>query len=95
MQRITIGRLKEDPEVQGVVRPEDNSWQLVIDKEGFPHLWVRTNVELEKGKMGQGMMDIDDVLPEGMTIKELMQSSFHEPCEPPEGSGEGGPCPKF
>lgn len=32
MQRITIGILTEDPEVQGVVKPESGSWQLIVDK---------------------------------------------------------------
>ncbi len=44
MQNIIIGRFESDPEAQGVIRPEDGSWQLVLDKDGIPHLYVRANL---------------------------------------------------
>jgi hypothetical protein len=71
MYNITIGRLADDPEAQGVIRPADDSWQLVIDKEGIPHLWVRT-----KSAEGDGMIAVDLFLVEDVTVKALMLSEF-------------------
>jgi hypothetical protein len=74
MYNISIGRLTEDPTAQGVIRPEDGSWQLVIDKEGYPHLYVR--VKCDEGHTG--MLCIEDMMiGEGeVTIPDLMQSTF-------------------
>jgi hypothetical protein len=74
MYNITIGRFQEDPQAQGVIRPEDGSWQLVIDKEGYPHLYVR--VKDEDGVLG--LLCIEDMMiGEGdISIPELMQSTF-------------------
>lgn len=74
---IKVTRFKDDPTAQGVIRPADDSWQLVIDKDGYPHLYVR--VKDETGHTG--MLCIEDMMiGEGeVTIPELMQSVFGEP----------------
>lgn len=73
MQSITIGRFDQDPQAQGVIRPEDGSWQLVIDKEGYPHLYLRIKLD-EKG--GTGMLCLEDMLDEQTTIPDIMKSTF-------------------
>lgn len=73
MQNITIGRYEEDPQAQGVIRPEDGRWQLVIDKEGYPHLYVQVQIENDDGEgTHPGMLAIEDMLHDKMTIKDLM-----------------------
>jgi len=71
MVNITIGRFEDDPEAQGVVRPEDGRWQLVIDKDGYPHLYIQVNIEHE-GSKGKGLLCIDDMLHGKMSIRDLM-----------------------
>lgn len=42
MQDIRVGRFDADPQAQGVIRPQDGRWQLVIDKDGYPeHVSIR------------------------------------------------------
>lgn len=66
MQNVVIGRCDRDPDAQGMIKPEDGRWQLVIDKEGYPHLWVEVSHE-DKTK---GMFCVDYMLP--VSIKDLM-----------------------
>lgn len=73
MQNITIGRYDKDPQAQGVIKPEDGRWQLVIDKDGYPHLYIQVNVE-EDGKQLKGMFLLEDMLPEKMTVRDLMDA---------------------
>lgn len=106
MQNITVGRYDVDPEAQGVVKSEDGRWQVVIDKEGFPHLYVQVNVEDDDGKLVKGLFNVDDALPEGLTIRELMTEGSFGGKLPPEEEEEamaewlerkaklGIPCPK-
>jgi hypothetical protein len=85
MQNITIGRFESDPEAQGVIRPEDDSWQLVIDKEGYPHLYVQSNIEEEEGgPTVKGLFCLEDALPRGMSVKEIMLSTFGGKLSPEE-----------
>lgn len=78
MQNITIGRYDRDPEAQGVIMPADGSWQLVLDKDGFPHLYIRCQLEVEKeGDPTSGLLCLEDMLaPPGTTIPDLMKSKF-------------------
>lgn len=76
MEDITVGRYDRDPEAQGVIKPKSERWQLVIDKEGYPHLFVESNLEGEDGTTTKGMLCIEDLLPPGMTIKDIMNSTF-------------------
>jgi hypothetical protein len=77
MQSISIGRFEGDPQAQGVIRPEDNSWQLVLDKDGFPHLYIRCKLEDDgTGKPGVGMLCLEDMLHDNTTIPDLMKSTF-------------------
>jgi len=66
MQNIIIGRFASDPEAQGCVKAEDGSWQVVIDKDGLPHFWIRVHVEGGE----TGMLCLDHMLP--APVPELM-----------------------
>lgn len=103
MYDIKIGRYDQDPTAQGVIRPEDDSWQLVIDKDGYPHLYVR--VKDEEGVTG--MLCIEDMLiGEGdVTIPDIMKGSFGGKLPPEEEEAAhreymarkertGIPCPR-
>lgn len=83
MYNIKIGRFVEDPTVQGVVEPEDRSWQLVIDKDGYPHLYVAVKLEDEPG-VETGFFCVEDLLPDDCKIKDLMQGSFGGKLPPEE-----------
>lgn len=101
MYNIAVERFPEDPEAQGVIRAQDGSWQLVIDKEGIPHLWVRA--KHEDGRTG--MVCVEHFMHEGMSVEVLMKSEFGGEC-PPEDLEEAAkewaefdkenriPCPR-
>ena len=77
MQNIIVGRYDQDPEAQGCIRPEDGAWQLVLDKEGIPHLYVRVKFEPDApGGATTGLLCIDDVLPDGLDTRALMHGEF-------------------
>ncbi len=80
MQNITIGRFETDDTAQGAITPGDKSWQLVIDKDGYPHLYVRTSFDHEEQRVA-GLVLVEDWLPEGVTIRSLMEGET-EPCSP-------------
>ena len=82
LNNITIGRLN-DSDAQGVIRPEDGSWQLVIDSEGFPHLYIRVKIAQEGSEPTTGLLALDDMLIGQMSIKDLMSGG--------EFGGELGP----
>jgi hypothetical protein len=103
MYNITIGRFEQDPSAQGVIRPADESWQLVIDKDGFPHLYIQ--VKDEEGQTG--MLCIEDMLiGDGeVTIPDLMKGHFGGKLSPEEEEAAhqeymarkertGIPCPR-
>lgn len=106
MYDIKIGRLDSDPEAQGVIRPSDGSWQLVIDKNGYPHLYVRVNFEpdIAEGGATNGLLCVEDMMPKGVTIPDLMQGSFFGKPPPEEEEKAwaemeeraklGVPCPR-
>lgn len=71
MNNITIGRLNDD-DAQGVIKPADDSWQLVIDAEGFPHLYIRVKIAQEGSEPTTGLLALDDMLIGQMSIKDLM-----------------------
>ena len=77
MQNIIIGRYDKDPEAQGVIRPGDDAWQLVIDKDGIPHLYVRVKFEPDtEGGPATGLLCLEDMLPTGTTVRSLMDGEF-------------------
>jgi hypothetical protein len=109
MPAITVGRYDEDPTALGVVRADDGSWQVVIDKDGFPVFYFRVQAEplTEGGPPTAGWMCVDDMLPPEMEgVKGLMQGVFGQPCpEGPEADAAfeefqqrieaaGRPCPR-
>lgn len=105
MQDIAIGRFDSDPEAQGVIRPKDGRWQLVIDKDGYPHLYVQVNV-VTNGETSKGMFCIEDMLPPPLLIRDLMDGGdFGGPLPPEEEEAahqeylanhesRGIPCPR-
>lgn len=106
MQNIHIKRFAKDPTAQGCLEPEDRSWQLVIDAKGFPHLYVRVKLEEENGTSSHGMLALDDMLPEGTTVEDLMTGEFGGKLTPEEDAveyakytadveaGRRPPCPR-
>ncbi len=106
LPNISVSRYEEDPQAQGVIKPGHDRWQLVIDKDGYPHLYVQVNVEDDDGQPAKGLLCLDDMLPEGMSIADLMDGGvFGGKLTPEEEkaaqaeyvkSREGGriPCPR-
>lgn len=107
MQNITIGRYDKDPEAQGVIEPADKSWQLVLDKDGFPHLYIRCQIEdIGDGKPGCGMICVEHFMQPETSIRDLMQSVFSGKLTPDEEKAaavefvdynerHGIPCPRM
>lgn len=105
LPNISINRYEDDPTAQGVVRPEDGRWQLVIDRDGYPHLYLQVNVE-ENEQTVKGLLCLDDMLPEGLTVRDLMDGgAFGGKLSPEEEeqaqaeyqasrAGTGIPCPR-
>lgn len=73
MYNIAIARLPEDPEAQGVIRAADGSWQVVVDKDGVPHLYVECQVETDDGKPVTGLFCVEDLMPDDMKIRDIMK----------------------
>lgn len=105
MEDITVGLYDRDPQAQGCIRPKSGKWQLVIDNEGYPHLFVESNIEGDNGENIKGMFCIEDMLPGDMKIKDIMNSTFggelspegqeKAPLEYLEGRKVSGiPCPR-
>jgi hypothetical protein len=108
MYSIKVGRYEADPQAQGVIAPEDGSWQLVIDKEGYPHLYVRCQLEpelVDGEEKTEGLLCIEDILPDDITIPDLMKSKFGGKLTPEESQKAfeeymarkdrtGIPCPR-
>jgi len=87
MTSISIGRYENDPQAQGVIRPADDSWQLVLDKDGFPHLYIRCKLEQDSPEdPASGMVCVEDFFHPGMdvTIPDLMKSTFGGKLSPEE-----------
>lgn len=76
MEDIIVGRYDRDPQAQGVIRPKSGKWQLVIDNEGYPHLFVESNIEGDNGEATKGLFCLEDLLPEDMKVKDIMNSTF-------------------
>lgn len=73
----------EDPETLAVVQPETGRWKLVVDKDGYPHLYLEVKV-VDEGELVKGLVCVDDLLPEGLSIRSLQdEGAFEEPT--PEG----------
>lgn len=106
MQNIIIGRYDADAEAQGAVKASDGTWQVVIDKDGFPHFYVQVNIR-EGGALVKGLCNLDDLLMPGIeTVRALMEEGeFGGDLTPEEVDGAveeaaarkarlGIPCPR-
>jgi hypothetical protein len=82
VEDIIVGRYDRDPQAQGVIRPKSGKWQLVIDNEGYPHLFVESNLEGTNGETLKGMFCLEDLLPEGLKVKDIMNSTFRGALSP-------------
>lgn len=102
---IRVKRFKDDPGTQGMIAPESGKWQLVIDNEGYPHLFVESNIEGDNGETIKGMFCIEDMLPEDMKVKDIMNSTFGGKLSPEDEEeakqeylasreATGIPCPR-
>lgn len=76
MDDIHIQRYTNDSQVKGCIRPDSGAWQLLVDHDGTPHLLLRCQVEDDAGKVVPGWMALDDLLPEGLLIRDMMKSVF-------------------
>lgn len=70
------------PRRLGEVEPEDRSWLLTISDDG-PRLFIRTKVEMEDGSVKHGYVNVRHI-PEDLTTKDIAESTFCDPCDPPE-----------
>ena len=74
MLDIRVRRYPQDPEAQGVIEPADKTWQLVIDKEGYPVLYVTSPTKDDQGNAIRAYVAIDDFLEAGLKTKDIMKS---------------------
>lgn len=84
MEKVLIERYEDDKEALGCVRAESGRWELIVDKENVPHLYVQCDVEADDGQTVKGMFCVEDMLPEGWSIADLMHegSRFEGRCSP-------------
>lgn len=72
MISVHIKSFTDDPKFQGVIEPEDGSWKLYLDKQGYPRLVIQVTVQ-RGDTTHRGYIAVDDVLPEGSSVPQLMQ----------------------
>lgn len=88
MYNVTVGRFADDPTAQGVIRPDDGSWQLVVDRDGHPHLYLRVQVEADAsevpGGASAGWLCLEDLLPDDLKVRDLMRGGFGGRLPPDE-----------
>lgn len=85
MEKILIERFDNDPNGDlGRVAAESGRWELLIDADNVPHLYVETNVETDGGDVVKGMFCIEDMMHDGMGIADLMLSTFGGQLSPEE-----------
>lgn len=88
MYNITVGRFADDPAAQGVVRPADDSWQLVVDKDGLPHLYLRVRLDADAqevtGGSATGWLCLEDLLPDDCKVRDLVAGDFGGRLPPDE-----------
>lgn len=101
LKNVQIKRYENDPTLQGYIEPDDKKWQLVIDKDGYPHLYIRVRLEVEnEGDPQDGLMNIEDLLPPELAIRDLMEGSFggqlseEDAAEFMESFEPRAPCPR-
>ncbi len=82
---IKVKHYSNDSEVLCAIEPDDKTWQVTVDKEGVPHLYVRMKLlASESDEEFPGMFCLDYLLPEGTTMKELVQDGYMTDPVPPE-----------
>jgi hypothetical protein len=104
MEKILIERFENDPNGDlGRVAAESGRWEVLIDADNVPHLYVETNVETDGGEVVKGMFCIEDMMHDGMGIADLMLSTFGGQLSPEDEQAAvdewqiktaGRPCPR-
>ena len=85
MEKIIIERFENDPNGDlGCVSAEGGTWEVIVDKDGIPHFYVETNVERGDGTVDKAMFDVEDLMHDGMTIADIMLSTFGGKLDPEE-----------
>lgn len=85
MESIKIRRFTGDPHGrQGSIEPESGKWQLVLDEDGGPHLFVRVWMADDKGAKVEGWLCIDDLLDEDLEPAGMIDGEFGGELTPEE-----------
>lgn len=76
MEKVLIERYDDCANYLGRVYAESGRWEVLVDKENVPHLYVQTHIEPdeEDGEVVKGMFCVEDMLPDDLTIKDIMLS---------------------
>ena len=78
MSNVKIKRFTNHPRnYQGAIRIEDGRWQLVIDENSNPNLFLRVYVDGEPG-----WVHVDDLLPDGVTCAAVIDSHAEDVVPP-------------
>lgn len=85
MEKIIIERFENDPNGDlGSVAAESGRWEVIVDGDNIPHFYVETNVEREDGTVDKAMFDVEDMMHDGMTVADIMLSTFGGKLNPEE-----------
>lgn len=78
MHDIRIRRFTDhDRGYQGCIEPEDGKWQLCLDAEGLPHLFLR--VYLDEARTQPSWLCVDDLLPDELEPAGMIDGIAGEP----------------
>lgn len=107
MNNIRVNRYPVDTQAAGSIHPEqEDRWQLVIDRDGYPHLWISVIVESDDGAPARGWVCVDDLLIDDLTIRGVMDGGVFDGKLSPEEEAEAAadlaerresnpvPCPR-
>ena len=85
MDDIQIRRFRNDERgYQGCIEPASGKWQLCLDKEGLPHLFLR--VWMDEAKTESGWLCVDDLLPDELEPAGMIDGIAGPPASDEEAS---------
>lgn len=86
MDDIKIKRFTDHPHgYQGYLEPESGTWQLCIDKDGGPHLFIRIKIDPPQSDgTTEGWLCVDDLLPDELCPADMILGTFGEEPSPEE-----------